>query len=31
MTKLGQAIANGEFKSIAGLPEAEIMMPYKKD
>ncbi|HVU88568.1 MAG TPA: acyl-CoA dehydrogenase family protein [Pirellulales bacterium] len=31
VTKLGQAIANGEFKSIAGLPEAEIMMPYKQD
>ncbi len=31
VTKLGQAIANGEFKSIAGLPEAEIMMSYKQD
>ena len=31
VTKLGEAIANGEFKSIAGLPEAEILMPYKKD
>ncbi len=31
VTKLGQAIANGEFKSIAGLPEAAIMMPYKQD
>ncbi len=31
VTKLGQAIANGEFKSIAGLPEAEILMPYKQD
>ncbi|HEY4313284.1 MAG TPA: acyl-CoA dehydrogenase family protein [Pirellulales bacterium] len=31
VTKLGKAIANGEFKSIAGLPEAEILMPYKKD
>jgi len=31
VTKLGKAIANGEFKSIAGLPEAEILMPYKND
>ena len=31
VTKLGKAIANGEFKSIAGLPEAEILMPYKQD
>jgi len=30
-TKLGRAIANGEFKSIVGLPEAEIMMPYKSE
>ncbi|MBI2825917.1 MAG: acyl-CoA/acyl-ACP dehydrogenase [Planctomycetia bacterium] len=30
-TKLGEAIANGAFKSIAGLPEAEILMPYKND
>lgn len=31
VSKLGRAIANGEFKSIAGLPEAEILMPYKQD
>jgi alkylation response protein AidB-like acyl-CoA dehydrogenase len=31
VTKLGQAIAGGEFKSISGLPEAEILMPYKND
>jgi len=31
VTKLGAAIADGQFKSIAGLPEGEILMPYKND
>jgi alkylation response protein AidB-like acyl-CoA dehydrogenase len=31
VTKLGREIANGQFKSIAGLPEQEILMPYKSE
>jgi hypothetical protein len=30
-SKLGEAIADGGFKSIAGLPTGEILMPYKND
>jgi acyl-CoA dehydrogenase len=30
VTKLGQAIAEGKFKSIAGVHEAEILMPYEQ-
>lgn len=28
VTKLGETIVDGGFKSIAGLPTEEIMMPY---
>ena len=31
VTKLGEAVAEGGFKSIAGLAPDEIMMPYAKD
>jgi alkylation response protein AidB-like acyl-CoA dehydrogenase len=30
VTKLGEAIAEGKFKSIAGVHEAEILMPYEQ-
>jgi hypothetical protein len=30
VTKLGEAIAEGKFKSIAGVHEAEILMPYSQ-
>jgi alkylation response protein AidB-like acyl-CoA dehydrogenase len=30
-SKLGEAIADGGFKSIAGLPTGQILMPYKND
>jgi hypothetical protein len=30
VTELGTAIANGEFRSIAGVEAAEIMMPYEQ-
>ncbi len=30
VTKLGQAIADGGFKSVAGLQPDEILMPYEK-
>jgi len=31
VTQLGAAIADGEFKSIAGLAPDEILMPYEQD
>ena len=30
VTKLGEAIAEGKFQSIAGVHEAEILMPYEE-
>ncbi len=31
VTRLGERIAAGEFKSIAGLPTGDILMPYETD
>ncbi len=31
VTRLGERIAAGEFKSIAGLPTGDILMPYEND
>lgn len=31
ITRLGEQIAAGQFKSIAGLPTGEILMPYQND
>ncbi|HJT31301.1 MAG TPA: acyl-CoA dehydrogenase family protein [Pirellulales bacterium] len=31
ITKLGEQIAAGQFKSIAGLPTGEILMPYQNE
>jgi alkylation response protein AidB-like acyl-CoA dehydrogenase len=31
ITKLGEQIADGGFKSIAGLPAGEILMPYEEE
>ena len=30
ITKLGEAIANGNFTPIAGLQPAEVLMPYEQ-
>jgi hypothetical protein len=31
VTKLGQQIVDGGFKSIHGLPAGEILMPYENE